>query len=68
MTQHANESMLNAVALGDEEGTADEFTDWVTKVVLPSNRKTGSYTLPNFKGEMSPLEFIATPKGDYPCK
>ena len=41
-----NESGLYSLVLGSKLPTAKDFKRWVTSEVLPSIRKTGSYTLP----------------------
>lgn len=38
------ESDVYRLTFGSKLPTAEKFTDWVTEVVLPSIRKTGSYT------------------------
>lgn len=40
------ESDLYRLVFGSKLPTAEKFTDWVTKEVLPSIRKTGGYALP----------------------
>ena len=41
-----NESGLYSLIFGSQLPTAKKFTRWVTSEVLPSIRKTGSYSLP----------------------
>lgn len=48
-----NESGLYAAIFGSKLESAKKFKSWVTKDVLPSIRKTGSYSVP---APMSPLE------------
>ena len=40
------ESDIYRLVFGSKLPTAEKFTDWVTKEVLPSIRKTGGYALP----------------------
>lgn len=48
-----NESGLYSLILSSKLPTAKKFKRWVTSEVLPSIRKTGEYTLPDF---MNPIE------------
>lgn len=48
-----NESGLYSLILSSKLPTAKKFKRWVTSEVLPSIRKTGGYTLPDF---MNPIE------------
>lgn len=50
-TNHVNESGLYALIIGSTKEEAKRFKRWVTAEVLPSIRKTGSYTALNL-GEM----------------
>ena len=50
-----NESGLYSLILSSKLPKAKEFKRWVTSEVLPSLRKTGSYTVP----QMSEMEMIA---------
>jgi prophage antirepressor-like protein len=43
---HVNESGLYALILGSTKDAAKRFKRWVTSEVLPTIRKTGSYTAP----------------------
>lgn len=43
---HVNESGLYALILGSTKDSARRFKRWVTQEVLPTIRKTGSYTAP----------------------
>lgn len=52
-----NESGLYALIFGSKMTRAKQFKTWVTKEVLPSIRKTGSYSLP--KPEYSDTEILA---------
>ena len=44
---HINESGLYALIVGSNKPEAKKFKRWVTSDVLPSIRKTGSYSAPN---------------------
>lgn len=46
-----NESGLYAVILKSRKKEAKRFRKWVTSEVLPTIRKTGQYTNPNFRPE-----------------
>lgn len=46
MTNHVNESGMYALILGATKAEAKRFKKWVTSEILPSIRKTGSYTVP----------------------
>jgi prophage antirepressor-like protein len=46
-TIYINESGLHSLILGSKLKSAKRFKRWITKEVLPSIRKTGSYSLPN---------------------
>lgn len=48
-----SESGLYALAFQSRKASAQKFQDWVTEDVLPSIRKTGSYSLPK---EIDPLD------------
>lgn len=50
-----NESGLYKLILRSDKATAKPFQDWVTKEVLPSIRKTGSYSLAEHGREQMPL-------------
>lgn len=55
-TQQANyvtESGLYALIFGSKLETAKEFKHWVTSEVLPSIRKTGSYSVPKSDKELN---------------
>jgi hypothetical protein len=41
-----NEAGLYKLAFKSNKKEAEEFTDWIAEVVLPSIRKTGSYIMP----------------------
>lgn len=43
---HVNESGLYALIFGSTKETAKRFKRWITSEVIPSIRKTGSYTTP----------------------
>ncbi len=45
-----NESGLYSAILGSRKSDAKQFKRWVTSEVLPSIRKTGSYSLPESPG------------------
>ena len=56
-----SESGMYALVLGSRKPEAQRFRKWVTAEVLPSIRRTGSYSLPvNDDGAASPL-----PDGDW---
>lgn len=46
LTNHVNESGLYALIFGSQLEAAKRFKRWVTSEVLPSIRKTGTYTAP----------------------
>lgn len=46
-----NESGLYALILSSRKPEAKKFRKWVTNEVLPSIRKTGSYTNPNYQAQ-----------------
>jgi prophage antirepressor-like protein len=53
------ESDVYRLTFGSKLPTAEKFTDWVTEVVLPSIRKTGSYTAkPDDKLKAKRLEIM----------
>lgn len=54
-----NESGLYKVILRSDKPEAKKFTRWVTHEVLPSIRKTGSYTLPNYASIPEVIGFVA---------
>ena len=43
---YVNESNLYKTIFQSRKPSAEKFTDWVTEEVLPSLRKTGSYSMP----------------------
>lgn len=45
-----NESNLYKTIFQSRKGSAERFTEWVTSEVLPSIRKTGSYSMPKTTG------------------
>lgn len=51
-----NESGLYGLVLMSKKPGAKKFQKWITSVVLPSLRKTGSYTMVQTYVEMSPIE------------
>ena len=55
-----NESGLYSLILSSKLPTAKKFKRWVTSEVLPSIRKTGSYSTDNSMPKMSPMEMIAS--------
>lgn len=55
-----NESGLYSLVLSSKLPTAKEFKRWVTKDVLPSIRKTGSYTMELPYDYLSALEALVT--------
>lgn len=50
-----NESGLYSLVMSSKLQNAKKFRRWVTHEVLPSIRKTGSYTLPNLSKEMQAI-------------
>ncbi|CAM3971248.1 BRO family protein [Cereibacter sphaeroides] len=48
-----SESGLNKLVMRPDKPEAKKFQDWVTREVLPSIRKTGTYTMP---GGVGPIE------------
>ena len=50
-----NESGLYSLIFGSKLESAMRFKRWVTSEVLPSIRKTGSYTMPKLSKEMQAL-------------
>lgn len=55
-----NESGLYSLVLSSKLPTAKEFKRWVTREVLPSIRKTGSYTMELPHDYLSALEALVT--------
>lgn len=47
LTNHVNESGLFSLVLNSRKPAAKRFKRWVTSEVLPSLRKSGSYTVPS---------------------
>lgn len=54
-TNHINESGVYALIFGSKKESAKRFKRWVTSEVLPSIRKTGSYTAPKPKAQRAKL-------------
>lgn len=54
-TNHINESGVYALIFGSKKESAKRFKRWVTAEVLPSIRKTGSYTAPKPKAQRARL-------------
>jgi anti-repressor protein len=52
------ESDVYRLTFGSKLPTAEKFTDWVTEVVLPSIRKTGSYAVKNMSRKELALMII----------
>lgn len=52
-----NESGLYSLIFGSKLPTAKKFKNWVTKEVLPSIRKTGSYDINNLEERVAPMIF-----------
>ena len=53
---YVNESNLYKTIFQSRKESAERFTDWVTTEVLPSIRKTGSYSLPqNYESALEQL-------------
>lgn len=59
LANHVNESGLYALILGSKKPEAKKFKKWVTSEVIPSIRKTGSYSLPTNEVEL-PSQRIQT--------
>lgn len=55
-----NESGLYCLVLSSKLPNAKKFRRWVTHEVLPSIRKTGSYTIPNMSQEMKAILLLDT--------
>lgn len=51
-----NESGLYSLILKSKLPKAKKFKKWVTSEVLPSIRKTGSYTIPDIQQHVNPLD------------
>lgn len=51
---HVNESGLYSLIFGSKKPAAKVFKRWVTSEVLPSIRKTGSYTAPAAESSLAP--------------
>lgn len=58
-TWFANESGLYALILRSNKPNAKPFRKWVTSVVLPSIRKTGSYSLTETGGDIIKNRYIS---------
>jgi prophage antirepressor-like protein len=54
-----NESDLYRLIIGSHLPAAQEFEKWIMEKVIPSIRKTGSYTAPTAEKPMSHLETIS---------
>ena len=54
-----NESGVYALIFGSKLESAKRFKHWVTKEVLPSIRKTGSYTLPGYASLPQVISIVA---------
>lgn len=55
LTNHVNESGMYALIFGSTKAEAKRFKRWVTSEVLPSIRRTGSYTGPATQQMAAPL-------------
>lgn len=55
LTNHVNESGMYALIFGSTKAEAKRFKRWVTSEVLPSIRRTGSYTGPAAQQMAAPL-------------
>ena len=53
-----NESGLYALIFGSKLESAKKFKSWVTKEVLPSIRKTGTYDYPALSGISKELQAV----------
>ncbi len=49
-----NEGNLYRTIFQSKKAEAEQFTDWVTEDVLPSLRKTGTYSVPRVEPDVSP--------------
>lgn len=58
---HVNQSGLYALILGSTKDAAKRFKRWVTSEVLPSIRKTGSYSTPTSKPALPTEAFKLIP-------
>jgi len=58
-TWFINESGLYSLIMTSNKPEAKKFKKWVTGEVLPSIRKTGSYTVPQVKEQNYPMELAA---------
>lgn len=54
-TNCVNEPGLYSLVLGSRKPEAKAFKRWITHEVLPSIRKTGSYSIPNMSKEMQAI-------------
>ena len=61
---------LYTLTLGSEKPQAKTFKRWITHEVIPTLRRTGSYTIPNGNSipESSPLERMAKASGTLPTE
>ncbi|WP_371722167.1 Bro-N domain-containing protein [Neglectibacter sp. X4] len=57
-----NESGVYALIFGSKLDSAKRFKHWVTHEVLPSIRKTGSYTLPGYASLPQVISIVAETK------
>lgn len=57
-----NESGMYALVLSSRKPDAKDFSRWVRKEVLPSIRKTGSYTMPTPIDPVRALEALGKPR------
>ncbi|EGJ23113.1 hypothetical protein RSWS8N_13535 [Cereibacter sphaeroides WS8N] len=55
-----SESGLNKLVMRPDKPEAKKFEDWVTREVLPSIRKTGTYTMPGGVGPIEGDTFVLT--------
>ena len=64
LANHVNESGLYALIFGSTKETAKRFKKWVTSEVLPSIRKTGSYSAVKQKDTIDAIMLL----GDFVAK
>jgi prophage antirepressor-like protein len=60
-----NESGLYSLILGSRKPQAKRFKKWVTGEVIPSIRKTGSYSLPLLDGESNPRNSVSSSNNEF---
>jgi prophage antirepressor-like protein len=60
-----NESGLYSLILTSRKPQAKRFKKWVTGEVIPSIRKTGSYSLPSLDGESNPRNSVSSSNNEF---